>query len=84
MVTISVSEGLLVPVFCVLRVKIVISVIGGGGAGGCGCVPSTECSVGGGVRSMGLVPVVGSFSPLMGESCVSGMDVGLAGGGVYG
>jgi hypothetical protein len=83
-VTISISEGLLVPIFCVLRVRIVISVIGGGGAGGCGCVPSTDCSVGGGERSLGLVLVVVSFSPLMGESCVSVMDVGLAGGSVYG
>ena len=32
----------------------------------------------------GCRPGVVSFSPLMGESCVSGMDVGLAGGGVYG
>ena len=78
-VTISVSEGLLVPIFCVLRVRIVISVIGEGCAGGCGCAPASHFSVGGGGRSLGPALVVVSFSPMMKDSCVSCLDVGLAG-----
>jgi hypothetical protein len=67
-VTISVSEGLLVPIFCVLRVRTVISVVGGGGAGGCGCAPASDFSVGGGGRLLGLALVAVSFAPMMGEA----------------
>ena len=82
---ISVREGLLDPIFCVLRVRIVISVIGGGGDWGCGCAPSSDCSVGGGGRFLGRLSLVAvSFSPMLGESCVSGLVAGLAGSGVCG
>ena len=49
---------------------------------GCGCAPASDFSVGGGGRSLGLALVAVSFSPMMRESCVFGLDVGLAGGGV--
>ena len=58
--------------------------IGGGGAGGCRRVPAADFSVGGDVRSLGLALVAVSFSPVMGDSCVYGLDVGLAGGSVCG
>jgi len=74
-----VREGLLVPIFCALRVRIVISVIGGGCAGGCGCAPASHFSVGGGGRSLGPALVVVSISSMMRESCVSSLDEGLVG-----
>ncbi len=47
-VTMLVREGLLVPIFCVLRVRIVISVIGRGSDGGYGRSPASDDGVGGG------------------------------------
>jgi len=84
-VTISVREGLLEPIFFVLRVRIFISVIGGGGDGGCGWAPVSDCNVGGGGRSLGRLSLVSvSFSPMLGEPYVSGLVVGLAGRGMCG
>ena len=73
-VTISFSEGLLLPIFCVLRVRIVISVIGGGGGGGgCGCASASDFHVGGGVWFLGLAIAV---STVTGESCGYVLGVG--------
>ena len=51
---------------------------------GCGCSPASDFSVGGGVWFLGPALVVVSFSPMMRKSCVSSLDVGLAGRGVCG
>ena len=70
--TISVREGLLEPIFCVLRVRNEISVMGGGGGGGCVRAASSDVRVGGGVWFVGLVrPVL----TLTGESCGDVMGV---------
>jgi hypothetical protein len=47
-VTISVREGLLILIFCVMRVRIVISVVGGGSDGKCGCTSTSVVGVKGG------------------------------------
>ena len=46
---------------------------------GCSCGPASDFSVGGGGHSLGLALVAVSFSAMMGESCLFGLDVGLAG-----
>ena len=71
--TISVREGLLVPIFCVLRVRIAIFVIGEGGGGGCGCASASDFHVGGGVWFLGLAIAV---STVTGESCGYVLGVG--------
>ena len=72
--TISVREGLLEPIFCVLRVRNEISVMGGGGAAeGCFRASSSDVRVGGGVWFVGQVqPVL----ILTGESCGDVIGVG--------
>ncbi len=67
------------PIFCVLRVRIVISVSGGGGTWGCGCTLASDFGVGGGGWSPGLALFAVSFYTIMEESCVSVLDVGVAG-----
>ena len=43
----------------------------------CGCAPASDFSVGGCVWFLGLARVAVYFSAVMGESCVSVLDVGV-------
>ncbi len=51
--------------------------------GGMDAPPTSDFSVGSGVWFLGLAHVAVSFSSVIGESCVSVLDVELAGGGVW-
>ena len=52
--------------------------------GGGGCAPASDFGIGRGVWFLGLAHVAVSVSSVMGESCVSVLDLGLAGDGMCG
>ncbi len=76
--TISVREGLLDPIFCVLRVRLQLTHLGGGGGGGGGRASASDVRVGGGFWFTGLARAVLTVT---GESCGYALGMGPAEGG---